>query len=51
MFFTRRKYTFGDSGLGPEKDCLTRARSIYKIQTRPLFREGPHKNKTLTVKD
>jgi hypothetical protein len=30
---------------------LARVSSIYKRQTRPFVREGPHKKKTVTVKE
>jgi hypothetical protein len=40
-------------GLGLEKGYLARASSIYKIQTRPLVREGAQqkKKKTVTLKE
>jgi hypothetical protein len=38
-------------GLGPDKNYAGEGQSIYRRQTRPLVREGAHKNKTVTVKD
>jgi hypothetical protein len=38
-------------GIGLAKGYLARASSIYKRHTRPIVREGAHKNKTVTVKE
>jgi hypothetical protein len=38
-------------GLGPERDWLARASSIYKGQTVLSSERAPHKNKIVTVKE